>query len=237
VAAFRIANDGTLGEASAFVQHTGSSVHPRQRGPHAHQVVLLPDNKFVFVPDLGLDKILVYHFDPGKGTLSAADPPFAALEPGSGPRHLAFHPNGRVAYAVNELKSTVAAFSYNKTRGSFDALQTISTLPKDFSGNSSCAEVAVHQSGRFLYASNRGHDSIAIFEIDRSKGTLRPVEHIPTQGKTPRHFAISPAGDYLFAANQGSDNVVVFRIDRNTGRLSPTGEVLDVSMPVCITFF
>jgi 6-phosphogluconolactonase len=237
VAAFPLKEDGSLGDASAFVQHVGSSVNPRrQRGPHAHATNISPDNRFAFVADLGLDQVLVYRMDPAKGTLTPNDPPFAKVDPGSGPRHMAFHPDGRYAYVLNELSSTVTAFAYDPARGSLEELETTSTLPKDFSGDNTTAEVEVHPSGRFLYGSNRGHDSIAVFAIDTRNGTLTPEEHVSTQGKTPRNFAIDPTGNYLFAANQASDNIVVFRIDRETGRLTPTTHVLDVPSPVCVTF-
>lgn len=237
VAVLPVNQDGSLAEASGFVQHMGGSIHPqRQQGPHAHEVVLSPDNRFALVPDLGLDKILVYRTDATKGTLAPNIPGSAMLQPGSGPRHLAFHPNGRFAYVINELRSTVTVFAYDPKKGSLKELQTVSALPKDFTGNSTCAEIAVHPNGKSLYASNRGHDSIVVFAIDSRKGTLSGVEHAPTRGKTPRHFAIDPTGAYLFAANQGTNNVVLFRIDQNNGRLIPTGETIEVVSPVCVTF-
>ncbi|MGC9972891.1 MAG: lactonase family protein [Bryobacteraceae bacterium] len=237
VAVCPILSDGRLGEATAFVQHTGSSVNPqRQREPHAHSINVSPDNRFAIVADLGLDKLLVYRFDAAKGALAPNDPPFTAVKGGSGPRHFTFHPSGRFAYAINELASTVTAFSYDAARGALTELQTISTLPKDSTGNSTTAEVQVDAAGKFLYGSNRGHDSIAVFAIDPSKGTLTPVEHVSTQGKTPRNFRIDPTGSYLFAANQDSGSVVIFRIDVKTGRLTPTGQVLAVASPVCVKF-
>lgn len=237
VAAFPIHNDGRLGEASAFIQHTGSSVNPkRQQGPHAHSVNISPDNRFAIVADLGLDQVLVYRLDPGKGSLAANEPPFVKVHPGAGPRHFSFHPGGKFAYVINEMESTVTAFAWDGRLGVLKEVQTVSTLPQDFSGNNSTAEVVVHPSGKYLYGSNRGHDSIAVFAIDPSKGTLKPVEHVPTQGKVPRNFAIDPSGSYLFAANQNSASVVVFRIDGKTGRLSPAGKVLEVDSPVCVRF-
>jgi 6-phosphogluconolactonase len=239
VAVFPIKTDGSLGDASSVVQHSGSSVNlQRQRGPHAHEVVLSPDNRFALVADLGLDQVLIYRFDAVKGALTPNDPAFAKLSPGSGPRHLVFHPNGRFVYVISEIKSTMTAFAYDAARGSLQELQTVSTLPQGFTGTSSAAEVQVHANGKFLYGSNRGHDSIAAFAIDPAKGTLTPAGHTPTQGKNPRHFAIGPfVPSYLFAANQNSDNIVQFRIDSNTGTLTPTGTVLDVPAPVCVTFF
>jgi 6-phosphogluconolactonase len=237
VAMFRVLKDGRLGEASAFVQHVGSSVNPaRQKEPHAHSINLSPDNRFAIAADLGLDQLLVYRFDPAKGSLSANTPAFAKVNPGAGPRHFAFHPSGRFAYVINEMQSTVSAFAYDAAGGVLRELQTISTLPKDFSGENDTAEVQVHPSGKFLYGSNRGHDSIAVFAIDAAQGTLTPIERVPTQGKMPRNFGIDPTGSYLLAANQGSDNLVVFRIDPQTGRLTPTGQVLEVASPVCVKF-
>jgi len=237
VAVFRVLEDGRLGEASAFVQHVGSSVNPeRQKGPHAHSINLSSDSRFAIVADLGLDQLLVYRFDAAKGTLAANTPAFAKVNPGAGPRHFAFHPSGKFAYVINEMQSTVTAFSYDAAGGVLRELQTISTLPKDFSGENDTAEVQGHPSGKFLYGSNRGHDSIAVFAIDAAQGTLTPIERVPTQGKWPRNFGIDPTGSYLWAANQGSDNLVVFRIDPQTGRLTPTGQVLEVASPVCVKF-
>lgn len=237
VAAFPVHGDGTLGEASAFVQHSGSSVNSeRQRVPHAHVVTVSPDNRFILVADLGLDQVLVYRLDPSKGSLAPNDPPIVKIAPGSGPRHLAFRPDGRFAYVINEMMSTVTAFGYDAAHGSLQELQTLSTLPEDFNGTNSTAEIAVHPNGRFLYASNRGHDSIAIFQIDPANGTLTASGQASTQGKTPRNLAIDPTGAYLLAANQDSASVVVFRIDQKTGGLMPSGTVLEIPSPVCITF-
>jgi 6-phosphogluconolactonase len=237
IAVFPVLEDGRLGEASAFVQHTGHGADlKRQDGPHAHSIDLSPDNRFALVNDLGLDELLVYRFDKAKGTLTPSDPKFAKLKDGAGPRHLALHPDGKFAYVVNELHSTVTVFSYDAAKGALQSRQTISTLPKDFSGQNDDAEVQVHPSGKFLYASNRGHDSIAVFAIDREKGTLTPVQDVPTQGKKPRNFEIDPTGTLLFAANQASNNIVIFRIDAKSGKLTPTGQVLDVPAPVCVKF-
>ena len=236
VAAFPLNADGSLGAASAFVQHAGSSTGSRQRGPHAHAVVLSPDNRFVFVPDLGLDQVLSYRLDPAKGTLTPNDPPFTKVTQGSGPRHFVFHPNGRFAYTLSEMGSLVTVFAYDQAGGTLKDLQTISTLPKGFSGTNNAAELEVHPNGRFLYASNRGHDSIAVFVIDPRANTLTLVEHVPTQGKMPRNFAIDPTGAYLLAANQNTNNIVLFRIDQKTGRLTPTGDDLKTPSPVCVIF-
>jgi len=237
VAVFPIAGDGKLGEPSSFVQHSGHGTDPkRQEGPHAHSIDLSPDNRLAFVDDLGLDELLTYRFDAGKGTLTPNNPPFVKLDPGAGPRHFSLHPSGKFAYVVAEMASSVTALSADLKTGTFHRLQTVSAVPKDFKGENDDAEIQVHPSGRFLYASNRGHDSIAVFAIDPGKGTLTLVEHALTQGKTPRSFEIDPTGHFLLAENQQSDNIVVFRIDQNTGRLTPTGQVLEVGSPVCVKF-
>lgn len=237
VAVFPILPDGKLGPATAFVQHTGHGTNPeRQEAPHAHSIVLTPDNRFAIVNDLGLDEILVYKFDSTKGTLIPNDPPFAKLAPGAGPRHFALAPDRKFAYVINEMGRTVTAFSANVHAGTFQPIQSLSTLPSGFSGRNDDAEIEVHPSGKFLYASNRGEDSIAIYAIDPMKGTLTKTGDVPTGGKEPRSFAIDPAGKLLFAANQNSDNIVIFRIDAATGQLTPTGEKLDVPSPVCLKF-
>jgi 6-phosphogluconolactonase len=237
VACLPIGADGTLGEATSFVQHQGSSVDPqRQEGPHAHSINLDAANRFAFVADLGLDKILIYRFDATRGLLAPNDPPWAKVAPGAGPRHFAFHPSGRYAYVINEMGSTVTAFGYDAGRGALETIGTVSTLPEGFSGSSTTAEVQVHPSGKFLYGSNRGHDSIAGFAIDSNTGRLSPIGRTPTQGKTPRNFGIDPTGRWLLAANQDSDSVIGFQIDAQTGRLSPTGQAIQVPMPVCVKF-
>jgi 6-phosphogluconolactonase len=236
VAVFPVLKDGRLGEASSFVQHKGSSLNPqRQKGPHAHAIALSPDNRFAVVADLGLDQLLVYRFDAAKGTLGAT-PQIVRASPGAGPRHLVFSSNGRFVYVINELQSTVVTYSYNAATGALHELQTISTLPKGFSGNSTAAEIEIHPAGKFLFASNRGDDSVAVFAIDSHTGRLTHVETDPTGGKTPRSFAIDPTGSWLLAANQDSGEIVVFRIDHKTGHLTPTGEVLQVPSPACLKF-
>jgi 6-phosphogluconolactonase len=237
VAAFPVHDDGTLGEASAFFQHAGASVNKaRQSGPHAHETVVSPDNKFVLAADLGLDKVFTYRLDPAKGGLAPGEPPFAATAPGLGPRHLAFRPDGKFVYVLSEMLSSVTAFRYEARRGTLAEQQTLSTLPEGFSGDNSGAEIAAHPGGKFLYSSNRGDDSIAIFRIDAAKGTLTSAGRVSTQGKTPRGFAIDPAGRFLVAGNQNSGTVVVFRIDQQTGGLTPTGTVLQVGSPVSVVF-
>lgn len=237
IAALPIGNDGRLAEASAFVQHSGSGADPRrQRGPHAHSINLSPDNRFAIAADLGLDQLLVYRFDPVRGTLAPHDPPFAKLQPGAGPRHFTFHPSGHFAYVINEMQSTITAFRYDGTRGQLQESQTISTIPEGFQGNNSTAEVQAHPGGKFLYGSNRGHDSIVVLAVNSSDGTLKLIEHVPTQGKVPRNFGIDPTGSVLIAANQNSNNLVVFKIDPKSGRLTPTGQVLEAPIPVCVKF-
>jgi 6-phosphogluconolactonase len=238
VAAFPVHDDGRLGEASAFAQHSGSSVNPqRQQDPHAHSVNVSPDDRFVLVTDLGLDQILTYQIDALKGPLTPADPPFIKIAPGSGPRHLTFSPDGRFAYAINEMLGTATVFQYDAATGSLKEAQTISALPAGFSGANSAAEIAVHPSGKFVYTSNRGDDSIAIFRVDAvGRGTLASQGWASSGGKTPRNFAIDPSGKFLLAANQDSGNIVVFRIDQITGGLTPNGVEANVASPVSIVF-
>jgi len=237
VAALPVLQDGRLGNASAFVQHAGHSVNPqRQEGPHAHCIETDRSDRHAIAADLGLDRLLVYHFGSKTGALTPNQPPFAEVKPGSGPRHFAFDPTGRFLYLVDEMGSTIYAFSYDSNKGVLRPLQSISSLPKSFKGENYAAEIAVHPSGKFLYASNRGHDSIAVFAIDPARHTLTPLEDVPTQGKFPRSFGITPDGTYMFVANQKSDNVVIFRIDQKSGRLTPTGQSLAVTSPVCVKF-
>jgi 6-phosphogluconolactonase len=237
VSAYHVGADGRLSDSPTLIQHQGSGPdRSRQGGPHPHAVVLSPDNRFVFVPDLGLDKIYCYRLDPVQATLTANDPPFAEVPPGSGPRHFAFHPNGKFAYSVNEMKSSVTAFSYDRTKGALTSLQTIANLPEDFKGVDNSAEINVDPAGKFLYATNRGHDSITIYKIDPNRGTLTTVDRVPTQGKTPRGLGMDPTGRYMFAGNQDSNLVVVFKRNASTGRLTPTGQTITVGSPVCFQF-
>lgn len=235
-----IGGDGRLGPATSVVQHHGSSINrERQTAPHAHAVGFDPRHgRFAIVADLGLDKLLVYRFDANKGSLAANDPAFAALPPGAGPRHFVFHPDGQRVYVTNEIDSTVAAFAFAPETGALTAEQTVSTLPADTRPRpvDSTAEIAVHPSGRFLYVSNRGTDTIAAFSIDAKTGRLRLLGHVPTGGRTPRHFAIDPSGRYLLAANQNSDSIVVFALDPETGRLTATGHRAEVGAAVCLVF-
>ena len=236
IASFPVERDGSLGAAAGFVQHSGSGPdQERQQAPHAHWVGTSPDNRFALAADLGLDEVRVYGFDLRKGTFSPKAMGFAKVKPGAGPRHLAFHPNGKFVYVLSEMESSVTAFSYQARTAAFSALETLSTLPDDYKGPKAAAEIAVHLLGRFLYTSNRGHDSIAIFLISKD-GRLKSLGYVLTGGKTPRHFAVDPTGNYLLAENQESNNIVVFHIDVATGSLTPTGQTVEVPSPVCITF-
>ncbi len=237
VSVFAVRRDGRLSSATDVVQHHGSSVNKEhQGGPHAHCLILDHANRYAFAADLGLDKVLIYRFDARAGKLTPGKEPWAQLKPGAGPRHFTFHPNGRYAYVINELDSTLTAFSYDAVNGTLHSMQTVSALPKDFSGNNDCADLHVSPSGKFLYGSNRGHNSVVVFAINESTGKLTYLEHTATQGKTPRNFAVDPTGRFLLVANQESDTVVTLRIDRVTGRLKPTGHVAEVPTPVCLKF-
>ena len=236
VASFPVLPDGKLGEAASVIQHSGHGSDPeRQEGPHAHEIELSPDDRFAVAADLGLDELLVYKFDATNGTLKANDPPYVQIEPGSGPRHFAFTPNGKFAFVLAEMKSTVTALSFDSRTGIFHKLQTISSLPPDFKGHNDAAELIVSPSGKFVYASNRGSDTIAVFSIAHD-GKLAPVEYAATQGKTPRGFRTDPTGSYLFAANQESNNIVIFQVDAKTGKLKATGQVLNAPSPVDVKF-
>jgi 6-phosphogluconolactonase len=237
VAALPLQTDGRLGEPSTTIQHHGSSVNPRrQAGPHAHFITPDSANRFALACDLGLDKVLVYRLDADRGGLAPNDPASAGIKPGSGPRHLTFHPNGKWVYLINEMGSTLTVLVYDAERGSLHELQTVATLPDDFKGENTSAEVQVAPSGKFVYGSNRGHDSIAVFAIDPKSGKLSLVERQSTQGKTPRHFALDPTGRWLLAENQDSNSIVVFRVDPKTGRLTPAGQKEEVGSPVCAVF-
>ena len=228
-----IKKDGSIGSVVSQIKHKGSSVHSRQKAPHAHAVHVGPNNKFAFAPDLGIDKVLVFSFDEKTGAIAETKFDGAKLEPGSGPRHFGFHPDGKFAYVINEIKQTVTAFRYNAKRGRLRTLQTLSTVPHPVDGNST-AEVLMHPTGQFLYGSNRGHNSIAMFRINKKNGKLTALGHESTRGSTPRNFGIDPTGQFLLAANQQSDNVTVFRINQETGKLKFTGNEIKLSKPVCV---
>jgi len=232
-----IGNDGQLREATDFVQHEGFSVNPgRQNSPHAHSITTDVANNFAFAADLGLDRIMIYRLDLTAGKLIPSDSPWVQVEGGAGPRHFDFHPSRRYAYVINELDSTFTAFTYDEANGRLNEIQTVSTLPVDFEGKSYTADVHVHPTGKFVYGSNRGHDSIVIFEIDETTGRLAYVGHEPTQGEAPRNFGIDPTGTFLLAANQNTNTIVTFQINQQTGTLTPTGHVTHVPSPVCLKF-
>ena len=232
-AVFSINPDGSLKPASSVKQHAGSSVTRRQKGPHAHCIDPSPDNRYVFVVDLGLDKVMAYKFDPAKGKLASNNPAFAKIHPGAGPRHLAFHPDGKFAYVINELDNTVTVFQYDSSAGALFEIQHITTLPAEFKGTSYCAEVKISADGKFLYGSNRGYDSIVIFKINEDgKLTLLGFQ---TRGiDNPRHFTFTPDGNWCLVGNQDADTVVVFKVNKRTGLLEPTGQQITIGKPICI---
>lgn len=235
VAVFPLLPDGSLGQATDMVQHTGSSINKhRQNAPHAHSVNFTPDGQFVYAADLGIDKIMIYKFTGINGKLLENPPPCFKTTAGAGPRHFTFHPNGQFAFIINELNNTVTSCAFDAQNGALTEIHSVSTLPQNFTGSSSCAEVQVSPDGRFVYGSNRGHDSIAIFAFDDKTGRLSLTGHESTQGKTPRNFIIDPTGAFLLAANQNSNDIVTFRINKTDGSLQFTGHSLQVHAPVCI---
>jgi 6-phosphogluconolactonase len=230
-----VLEDGRLGEATDTVQFSGSGpVHERQEGPHAHMVLPSPDGRFILAVDLGADRLMAFRLDRERGALSPADPAWTPMPPGTGPRHLAFHPHRPFAYVISELRSTVTVLRYMEQQGTFEASQTVSTLPEGFTGQNLGAEIQVAPSGRFVYASNRGHDSLAIYAVDPETGQLSLVGHESTQGVGPRAFIIDPSGALLLAANQDTDTVVTFWINQESGTLQATGHVAAVPTPVCL---
>jgi 6-phosphogluconolactonase len=235
VASYVVRADGGLAPAASVVQHTGSSVTDRQKGPHAHSILAAPGDRFALAADLGIDRVLVYALDGKTGQLTAHTPPAAAAKPGAGPRHLAFHPAGDALYVINELVSNVSTYAWDAARGVLAEKGAASTLPEGFTGSNTTAEVAVHPSGQFVFGSNRGHDSIAVFRVGADR-TLTRVSVTPTGGRTPRHFAVDPSGAFLLAANQRSGDISVFRIDRATGALTDTGLRTTLGSPVCVRF-
>ena len=237
VAVLPINDDGSLKAPSCFIQHTGSGPNPkRQQGPHAHGIYPAPTGDLVLVPDLGLDKVMIYRLDSKLGELKPNTPPSGSPAPGAGPRHLAFNPTKNLVYCVNELDSTVTTFSFDPAKGTLTATAAISTLPADFKDPTTTAEIFVHPNGKFLYASNRGHDSIAVFAIDPATGQLTAKGQTPSGGKQPRNFAIDPTGRWLLAGHQQTNNIVVFAINAETGELKATGTQLNVPAPVCLVF-
>ena len=236
IAVFSLQPDGRLGARTAFVQHTGHGPNPqRQTHAYAHSIITDPGNRFALAADLGLDKIFVYRFDEQTGSLATNDPPFVQITPGSGARHVKFHPDGHRVYLVNEIASTVMGFDWDGATGRLTQFQTISTLPADFKGTNACAEMEIHPNGKFLYASNRGDDSLAVFAIDQVTGRLTHIQTISSGGKTPRNFAFDPTGRWLLCTNHGSSNAVVFSLDESTGILAQISEV-SVRYPFCERF-
>ena len=233
VAVFRVRDDGSVSPSTDFHQHVGKSVNPeRQNVPHAHSINVDPSGQYAIVCDLGQDRVIVYRLDLADGKIAPHG--WIASEPGVGPRHLDFHPNGRFAYVIDEIGSTMTTYAWDAHGGHLEVLQHVSTLPEGTTVRSHTADVHVHPSGRFVYGSNRGHDSISLFGVDQASGKLTPIGHESTQGKTPRNFALDLTGSYLYAANQGTSTVVAYRIDQETGKLSPTGQAFGVPTPVCI---
>ncbi|MBI1313210.1 beta-propeller fold lactonase family protein [bacterium] len=235
VAALPIQKDGSLSEAASFIRHTGSSVDPaRQKGPFAHSIEISPDNRFALAADLGIDKVLIYRLDPATAKLTPNDvQPSANVAPGSGPRHLTFHPNGRRVYVISELKNTVTVFDYDTEAGTLKERQTISTLPADFAGTSYCADLKMTPDGRFLYGTNRGHDSIAVYRTAED-GQLTLVSIQSSLGKGPQNLLITPDGRWLLCANMPGNNVAVFGINAESGQLTAQGDPIAVAMPSCI---
>lgn len=237
VASLPIAEDGRLSSAASVIRHSGKvALAERQGGPRGHSINIDAANRFAVAADLGLDELLVYKLDPARATLTPNDPPFAKLTLGTGPRHFAFHPDGKHAYTCLEITSGVTALDYNAEKGTLTPIQTLSTLPPEGKEGNSTAEIQVHPSGKFVYVSNRGHDSIAIFAVDPVSGKLMAKGRVLTGGKTPRGFGIDPTGRFLIAANQSTGNLVVFAIDLDSGDLKPTGQSVDVPSPVCVKF-
>jgi len=237
IAVFALKPDGSLGDRTALIQQTGKSIDPlRQTHSYAHSIRVDPTGKFAVVGDLGQDKVFVYRYDQDTGTLTPNDPPFTAIKPGSGARHVAFHPNGKFAYVDGEMGSNVTAFTWDSSRGALTEIQRISSLPADFKGTSAAAEVMVHPGGKFLYVSNRGMDSLGVFSIDQDTGRLTNVQYALTQGKTPRNFEFDPTGKWLLVTNHGSNNAMVFQIDQSTGELTPHGNPVAVPYPFCERF-
>lgn len=230
---FSITEEGGIGYKLDVQQHAGSSQHPeRQDRPHPHSTFYSPDGRYLLVPDLGLDRIVTYKVDKVGGKLVHHGE--GLLHPGAGPRHLSFHPNGRFVYVINEVDSTIASFTYDNETGQLTTLETVSTLPANFKDENSCAEIAVSADGKYVYGSNRGHDSIVVMAIDEQTGLLSLVQHISVEGGHPRHFALTPNGRYLLAANRDTNNIVTFKVDQSSGKLTFTGHSVTVAKPVCV---
>ncbi|OPA80568.1 3-carboxymuconate cyclase [Paenibacillus selenitireducens] len=224
--------DGQVGKQLDVQQHHGHGPHPNQNQPHVHSAFFSPDERYIYVSDLGIDRVKCYTIDSDRNMLVLQGE--SAVPAGSGPRHLTFHPNGKFAYVINELSSSVSVFSYHSASGELRLTETVSTLPDDYDGDNGCAEIAISADGRYLYGSNRGHDSIVVYEVHPDLGTLTVIQHVSTEGRHPRHFALTPSGQYLLAANRDTNNIAVFRVDTSTGKLNYTGHSIEISKPVCV---
>ena len=237
VASLPVHEDGSLGEAASVILHEGGSVGAHGRpGPHAHFITPDPSGERALACDLGCDRVFVYRVDAERATLTPNEIPFAQVNSGAGPRHLAFHPKGHLVFVINQLDATLSSFAYDQERGALEIRDTWSTVPEGYAGENNTAQVVAHPSGKFVYGSNRGHDSIAIFEVDEERGKVAPRGHVATQGRSPRNFNIDPAGRLLLAANERSHTIVPFRIDEESGGLEPTGSVTETPAPTCIQF-
>ncbi|MBA9078174.1 lactonase family protein [Rufibacter quisquiliarum] len=234
VTAFRIEADGKLSAPTDSDQHEGSGPRKEQKTAHAHCIVPDPKNDFALAVDLGIDQIIGYKLDKANGKLERQAQPAFTAKPGAGPRHLTFHPNKRFAYVISELNSTLTALTYNAATGTFTEVETVSTLPAGFTGESFCADVHVSEDGRFVYGSNRGHNSIVVFAIDQTSGKLTLVQHENVQGNWPRNFGFSPSGKTLLVANQRSNNITTFKVDPQTGKLTYTGKSVELPSPVFV---
>lgn len=237
ISVIKIDDDGSLGERTDFIQHYGKSVNKsRQEAPHTHSVNIDASNKFVVAADLGIDKLMLYKFDDVNGKLNPAEQIYLETKRGAGPRHFTFHPNGKSAFVINELDCTITALHFNPIDYLLEPIETVSTLPDDFKGENTCADIHVHPNGKFVFGSNRGHDSITVFSFDETNGKLSLIQHQSTLGRTPRNFAIDPSGKFLLAANQNSDSIIIFSIDQLTGKLSATNQKIEIPSPVCLIF-
>lgn len=230
--------DGSIGDRASFIQNEGSSANKsRQAGPHAHSANISPDNRFLVLADLGLDKLLVFKIDPATAKLTPNDPPFTSVKPGSGPRHYAFSPDARFGYVIDEMGNTIIGFAYDKKNGTLKEIQSVSTVPDDFHGNNTTAEIYMSPDGRFVYGSNRGVGTIAVYSVDKSSGMLKKIQDAATGGTTIRSFGIDPTGKFLLAGLQEKNTLVEFRRDKDTGKLTLTDVKVDANTPVCVIFY
>lgn len=228
----KLGEDGKIGGVLDIQQHVGCSVHENQQSPHPHSSFFSPDHRYLFVCDLGIDKIRAYRIDEEAGKLFFHRD--TELQPGAGPRHLAFHPTGSYAYVINELNSTVTAYQYHAEQGELSEIQTISTMPAGDDQWNGCAEITISADGRYVYGSNRGHDSIVVYAVDAATGRLTLVQHVSTEGGHPRHFSILPGGQYMIVANRDANHMTLFQVDQDSGKLTYTGKSFEVSKPVCV---